>query len=163
MKSNRRQSLVFSLNLHAFFGLYSLMQAIAPSAACHEATSKLVNNHNLTAIFALLHDIVLVTMVQMVSAQCRVQVVYQRNVGRIIKRGAFRNQPQVKQDSLGVFVALLGQKNLLRFFIERKVPRLCNALTCPGVSLAFLAHKGGHNLVHGQIHFGVIFCLAADD
>ena len=84
LKGNGCQRLVLSLNLHAFFGFYRLVQAIAPAAAGHQATSKFVHYGDLT----ILVDVLLVTVVQVVGPQRSVQVVHQGDVGRVVQRRA---------------------------------------------------------------------------
>ena len=58
------QCLVFGLDLYTFLGLHSLVQAIAPAAARHQATGEFVHDHHFRARIALLHYIVLVTVIQ---------------------------------------------------------------------------------------------------
>ena len=82
--------LVFGLNGDTFLGFNRLMQAIAPAPARHQSAGELVNNHNL----AVLHHIVLIAMVEMVGTQSCVQVMHQRDVGRVVQGGTLRTQPQ---------------------------------------------------------------------
>ena len=60
-------------------------------------------------------------------------------------------------------MALLGQKHLVRFFVDSKVTRLGHTLAGAWVGLAFLAGEHRHNFVQRNIGFGVVFGLAADD
>ena len=60
-------------------------------------------------------------------------------------------------------MALLRQKHLVRFFVNREVSGRDDALACTWVFLAHLAGQHGHNLVDGHVEFGVIFGLSADD
>ncbi len=86
LKCDRRQGLVFSLDLYAFLGLYCLVQAIAPAAAGHQPAGKFIHNHNLfAAAVAVLDNVVLVAVVQVVSAQRSIQVVHQRDVGGVVQ------------------------------------------------------------------------------
>ena len=64
------------------------MQAITPAATGHQAAGELVHDDDL----AVLHHIVLVAVVQVQRTQCRIQVVHQRDVGRVVQARAFRNQ-----------------------------------------------------------------------
>jgi hypothetical protein len=100
----------------------------------HQAAGELVDDHDL----ALLHHVVLVAVVQVVGPQRRVQVVHQRDVGRVVQRGALGQQAQVEQDALGVLVALLGQEDLVRLLVDREVARLGDAFAGARVGLAFL-------------------------
>ncbi len=139
------------------------MQAIAPAAAGHQAAGELIDDDDLRTLLTLLHHIVLVAVIKMVGAQGRVQVMHQRDVGRVVQGCTFGNQAQVEQDALGVFVTLLGQENLVRFFIQREVTRLGDAFAGARVGFAFLLCQKRHHLVHGDVHLGVVFGLAADD
>ncbi len=153
------QRLVLGLDVHAFLGFDGLVQAFAPAAAGHQAARELVHDHDL----AVLHDVVLVAVVEMVGAQRRVQVMHQRDVGRIVERRPFRNQPLAGQDALCILVALLRQEHLVRLFVEGEIPRFGHALARTRVGLTLLAHQQGHHLVHGHIQRRVVLCLAADD
>ena len=109
LEGDGSHGLVFSLNGHTFFGFDRLVQAIAPAAARHETACELVHNDNLT----LLHHIVLIAVVDVIGPQgCR-EVVHERNVGRIVKTCAFRNEPSVRQNAFGFFMTLFGQKHLV--------------------------------------------------
>ena len=107
------------------------MQTFAPASACHQAAGEFVNDDDL----AVLHHVMLVAVVQMVGTQRSVQMVHQRDVGRIVERRAFGNQALVGQHALGCLVALLGQKDLVRLLIHREVARLDHALTGTRVGL----------------------------
>ena len=159
LEGNRRQSLVFGLNGHAFFGLYRLVQAIAPAAACHQATGEFVHDDN----FTVLHHIVLVTVEQVVRPQGGIHVVHEGNVARVVQARAFGQQAGLTQNALSVFVTLLGQKHLVAFFINREVARGDHTLASAGVFFAFLPFEIGHHLVDGDVHGGVVFRLPADD
>ena len=99
----------------------------------------------------------------MVGPQRRIQMVHQRDVGRIVKRGTRRNQALGREHALGRLMALLGQEHLVRLFVHREITRLGNAFTRAGIRLTFLAHQQRHHLVHGEIGRRVVFGLAADD
>ena len=67
-------SVWFSLWIvHAFLRLDRLVQAVGPAPARHQAAGELVDDDDL----AVLHDVVLVAVVQRVRAQRRVQVMHQ--------------------------------------------------------------------------------------
>ena len=80
LKRDRRQRLVFELNLDAFFCFDRLMQAIRPPTPHHHPTGKLINNND----FVTLHHVVLVTMKQSMTAQGRHQVMHQRNIAGFV-------------------------------------------------------------------------------
>ena len=151
--------LVLSLDSNSFLGLHRLVQTIAPAAPRHQPPGKLIDDDD----FALLHDIVLVTVIQMVGTQRCIEVVHQGDVGRVVKGRTWRNQPHLGKNALRRFVPLFGQKDLVAFFIHRKVARLGNTFTGPGICLALLALQLGCGLVDGHVHVGVVFRLTADD
>ena len=101
--------LVFSLNGHAFLGLHSLVQAIAPAATRHETPREFVNDDDL----AFLHHIVLIAVIDVLGAQGRREVVHERNVGGIVKACTFGNEPRAGQNAFGFFVPLFGQEHLV--------------------------------------------------
>ena len=109
LEGDRGQGLVFGLNLHTLFGFNRLVQAITPASSGHQTAGELVHDDDL----AVLHHIVLVTVVQVLRTQSRIQVVHQRDVGRIVQAGPFRNQAHLRQHRLGFFVTVFGQKHLV--------------------------------------------------
>ncbi len=159
LEGNRRHGLVFGLNGDAFLGFHRLVQAFAPAPPGHQAAGEFIDDHD----FAVLHHIVLITEIQVVGAQGCIQVMHQRDIGRVIQAGTWRNQPQLRQNALGAFMPLLGQEHLMRLFINRKVARLDNALAGANVFFAFLLGERWHHLVNGHIQVGLIFGLTADD
>ena len=99
---------------HAFLRLDRLVQAVGPAAPGHQAAGELVDDDHL----AVLHDVVLVAVVQRVRAQRGVQVVHQRDVVRVVQARARREQPGLREDRLRVLVALLGQQHLVRLLVD---------------------------------------------
>ena len=69
------QCLVFGLDGHAFLGFYGLVQAVAPAAAGYEVARKFINDDDFRAVFAVLHHVVLVAVIQVRGAQGGVEVV----------------------------------------------------------------------------------------
>ena len=159
LKGDRRHGLVFWLDRHTFLGLHRLVQALAPAPPAHQATGELIHDDDL----ALLHHVMLVAVVQVVGPQRRVQVVHQRDVGRVIQRGAFRDQSQLEQNALRVLMALLSQEDLAAFLVQREITRLGDALAGARIGLALLPLQLRHHLVDGDIQAGVVFGLTADD
>ena len=159
LEGDRGHGLVLGLNDHTFLGFHGLVQTIAPATASHQATRELIHDHD----FIVLHHIVLIAEVQLVGTQRCVQVVHQRNIGRVVERRAFGNQAGMTQQALSRFITLIGQVNLMRFLIHGEVTGLGHAFTRAGVGFAFLAHQIGHNFVHGHIHGRVVFGRAGDD
>ncbi len=159
LEGNRCESLVLSLNVHAFLSFHGLVQAIAPAATGHQTAGELVHDHDL----ALLHHIVLVTVVEMVGTQGCVQMVHQRDIGGVVQRRSFWNQPHLGKYALCTFMTLLGQEYLVALFVQGEVTRLGHALAGDGISFSLLAHQTGDGLVNGQVHGGVVFGLTTDD
>ncbi len=159
LEGDRGQRLVLGLDLHTFFRLNGLVQTIAPAATGHQATGELVHDHDL----AVLHHIVLVTVVQVLRTQSGVQVMHQRDVGGVIQARPFGDHAQLRQHGFGFFVTLLGQKNLMRFFVHREVAGRDDALTGTRVGFTHLQSQQGGDLLHRHVGGGVVFGLAADD
>ena len=151
--------LVFGLDLDALFGFDGLVQAVAPAPAGHQAAREFVDDTDL----ALLDHVVLVAVVEVVGPQRRIQVVHEGDVGGVIQAGAGRDEAQVGKDALGAFVALLGQEDLMAFFVEGEVAGFGDAFAGAGVCLAFLLDQRGHRFVDGDVEVGVVFGLATDD
>ena len=159
LEGDRRQRLVLGLDRDALLGFDRLVQAVAPAPARHQPPGELVDDDDLAG----LHHIVLVAVVQVAGAQRSVQVVHQRDVGRVVERRTLWNQPHVVQNALGALVALLGQHHLVALFVEREVARLGDALAGARVGLALLATELGHHLVDREVQVGLVLGLAADD
>ncbi len=105
----------------------------------------------------------LVAVIEMVGAQSRIQVMHQRDVGRVVKRGAFRNQTKVEKNTLGALMTLFSQKHLTTFFIQRKVTWLDDPFAGTRVFLAFLQVQQGNHSVDCNVKVSVVFRLTADD
>ena len=88
---------------------------------------------------------------------------HQGDVGWIVERGVFRQQPHFLEDGFGVLVALLGEIDLMGLFINREIARLGYALAGDRVLFAFLAREHGGHAIHGFIQVGLVFRLSADD
>ena len=157
------QRLVFGLDGHAFLGFHGLVQAVAPAAAGHEAAREFIDDDDFRAVFAVLHHVVLVAVIQVRGAQGGVEVVHQRDVGGVIQRRAFGNEAARGQDALGVFVALFGEIDLMGLFVHGEVARLDDAFARARIGFAFLPGELGGHFVHGQIDGSLVFGLAADD
>ncbi len=86
LERDRGERLILALDRHAFLRLDRLMQAIRPAPARHQASGELVDNDD----FVFLHHVLLITVVQRVRAQCRIQMMHQIDVARIVKAAAMR-------------------------------------------------------------------------
>ena len=129
------QRLVLRLDAHIFLGLDRLVQTITPTAPRHQAPGKLVNDDD----FTFLHHVVLIAVIQVIGPQRCVEMVHQRDIGRIVKCGTLWNQLDIDKYAFRTLVALFGQKDLMTFFIKRKVTRFGNSLACARIGFAFLA------------------------
>jgi hypothetical protein len=136
-----------------------VIETVAPAPAGHQATGEFIDDHDL----AVLHHVVLVALVEVLGAQRGVDVVHQRDVGRVVQARAFGQQAGHAQNALGVFVALLGEEHLAAFFVEREVADLDHALAGAQIFLADLLLQLRHDSVDAHVHLGVVFGLAADD
>ncbi len=104
LESNRRQRLVFFLNLHAFFGFHRLVQTVRPTAAWHHAAIDLIDDGH----FAIAHHVMLIAVVKIAGAQGSVQVVHQGDVGRFIEARSLRQHAGLGQQGFRVLMALFG-------------------------------------------------------
>ena len=159
LERDGRQRLVFSLNLHALFGLYRLVQTITPTAPGHQTAGKFVNDDD----FAVLHHIVLIAVIKVVSTQSSVQVVHERDVGRVVQRRSGGNQAQLRKYGFSRLVPLLCEEHLVTFFIHGEVAGLGDSLPGMRVGLALLLGEPGNRFVDRDVELCVIFRLTADD
>ena len=113
--------------------------------------------------FALLHHVVLVTVVQMPRTQRRVQVVHQGDVCRVVERRTVRQQFEFGQQLLGLLVSVFGQKHLMRLLVHSEVAGLGDALAGARIGLALLPNQQRHDLVDRQVQVGVVLGLPTDD
>ena len=65
LEGDRRERLVFLLDLQAFLGFDGLMQSVAPAASGHQPACEFVDDDD----FAILHDIFHVALVERVRPQ----------------------------------------------------------------------------------------------
>ncbi len=90
LQRDRRQRLIFTLDLDAFFCLDSLVQTVRPAASGHQTTGEIVNDNHL----AVLHDVVMIGLIKRVCFQGLFDAMEQVHVapGRrdLRRRGAFR-------------------------------------------------------------------------
>ena len=163
LEGDRGQGLVLGLDRHAFLGLDGLVQTVAPAPAGHQAAGELVNDDDFRAVLALLHHVMLVAVVQVVGPQRRVQVVHQADVGRVVQRGARRNQAALGHDLLGTLVAVLGQVDLVRLLVHGEITRRDHAFAGARIGLANLLGQQRRDGVDGDVHGRVVFGLTADD
>ena len=159
MEGDGGHGLVLSLNGYTFFGFNRLVQAVAPAATRHETACEFVNDDD----FTFLHHIVLIAVIDVLGAQCSREVVHERNVGGVVKACTFRNEACTGQNAFCFFVSLFGQEHLVRFFIDREIARLGDALAGARIGFAFLATQQRNHLVHGLVLSRLIICLTADD
>ncbi|OIQ72195.1 hypothetical protein GALL_461840 [mine drainage metagenome] len=159
LERDRGHGLVFRLDGDTFLGFYGLMQAFTPTPAGHQAPGELIDDDDLAGLY----HVVLVTVVQVLGPQRRVQMVHQRDVGRVIQTGTLRNQIHFVQDAFGIFVTALGQENLVTFFINGEVADFGDALAGVRISFAFLFFQLRHDLLDGLVQIGLIFSLATDN
>ncbi len=150
LERDRRQRLVLALDRHAFLRLDRLVQAVRPAAARHQPSGELVDDDHL----AVLHDVVLVAMVERMRAQRRIQVVHQRDVVRVVEAGSGRQQSGFGQDLLGVLVSFLRQQHLVRLLVDPVVA---------GALLFRLPRQLRRELVQAVVDLDVVVGLAGDD
>mmetsp|Transcript_12872 Transcript_12872/g.30273 ORF Transcript_12872/g.30273 Transcript_12872/m.30273 type:complete len:931 (-) Transcript_12872:212-3004(-) len=153
------QRLVLGLDLHALLGLDGLVQAIAPTPPAHQPAGELVDDDHL----AVLHDVVLVPVVDMVGPQRCIQVMHQRDVGCVVEARPFSDQARLAEQALGVLVALFREMDLMRLLVHREVARLDDAFAGARVEFADLLFQVRDDGVDLQIDVRVVVGLARDD
>src|SRR5712671_4977520 len=79
LEGDRREGLIFALDLDAFFGFNGLVQPVGPAAAGHLAAGKFIDDDD----FAVFVDVVDVNFVQRMRAQGLVDVVHRVDIGGI--------------------------------------------------------------------------------
>ena len=154
LEGDRGQGLVLGLDLHAFLGLDGLMQAFGPATPRHQTAGEFVDDDD----FAVLHHVLLILVEQRMAAKGGVQVVHQQNIGRVVQRGAFRQQAMLGEDVFCALVTGFGQQHLMRLEIDGVVARLGDV-----VALADLLFEQRGNGVHLEVQVGMVFGLAGDD
>ena len=159
LEGHRGQRLVLALDLHTFLGFHGLVQAVAPAPARHQAAGELIDDDH----FAVLHDVMLVTVVEVVGPQRRIDVVHQRDVGRVIQARALSQQAGLQEQLLGLFVAGFGEEHLVRLFVDGEVASVDDTFAGAHIGFADLLLQPRDDGVDAHIHLGVIFGLAADD
>ena len=150
LEGDRGERLVLVLDRHPFLRLDRLVQALRPAPARHRAPGELVDDDDL----AVPHDVLDVAMKQRVRAQRRVEVMHEDDVGRIVETLAFGQDAGFDQDRLDLFVAVLGQMDLLCLLVDGVVARTVllrlalepgDDLVDPHVQLRALVRRTGND------------------
>ena len=126
------------------------MQPFRPAATGHHAAGKFIDDHD----FAVLHHVMLIAVIQGVRAHCRIQMVHEHDIRRFIQRGTCRQQAVLHHQLFSVFMAGLGQRDLMLFEIHPEIA---------GTVLGFLRFQERHQGVDLHVQRGGIFGLAGDD
>lgn len=92
----------------------------------------------------------------MVCPQRRIQMMHERDVGRVVQSSPFRYQSHAGENALCALMTLLCQKNLMALFVKREITGLDDPFTLYGVSFTNLLEQLRHNLVDGQIQVRVV-------
>ena len=155
LEGDRRQRLVFVLNIHAFFGFYSLVQTVRPATSLHGTTGVLIDNDH----FAVFYDVVDVAGEQRVGTQRGGHMVHQHDVARRVQRLALFHNAFSHQQLFDFHQTTLGQVHLARFFIHGEV-----TFTLEGIRVFFLlAQQVWNDFVDLTVHLGAVFSRAGDD
>ena len=121
LERDRRERLVLALDRDAFLRLDRLVQPFRPAPAGHQPPGELVDDDD----FAVLHDVVLVAVIERMRAQRGVQVMHERDVLRVVQARAHGDAARLAQDGLRVLVAFLGQQYLVRLLVDPVVAGPC--------------------------------------
>ncbi len=81
LERDRGERLRLPFDLDAFLRLDRLVEPIRPAASCHDASSELVNDHDL----AIAHNVLLVAMIERMSNQRLIEAMQDLHVRRIVE------------------------------------------------------------------------------
>ena len=84
LESDGGHGLVLRLNGDTFLGFDGLVQAIAPTTTGHQTAGEFIHDGDFTALV----NVMLIQVVEMVGAQCGIQMVDQPNMQWVIQRSA---------------------------------------------------------------------------
>ena len=112
LEGDRRQRLVLRLDLHAFFGLDRLVQAVRPAPAFHHAAGELIDDDDLV----VLHDVIGITLEHVHRAQRLVDVVNHLRVLDVVEVLGLE-QAAFDQQLFELFGAILGQLDVALLFV----------------------------------------------
>ena len=168
LERNGGVGLVFLAHLDALFRLDRLMQAVRVAASDHETTRELVYDHDL----AVVDDILLVEMEQVMRLECLLNVMVERSVrdiGNIFHA----------EESFRLFCAVLRQAHLTVLALDDIIPfkRFCrrDLLRGRGALLSArsllrlfeivvkAARQRADKLIHALIQIGRLIPLPGDD
>ena len=119
LEGDRGERHVLRLDRHLFLGLQRLVQALGIAPARHHAAGEFVDDDDL----AVLDDVVLVALEQLVGAQRLLHVVHDGHVLGVIEIGAAQHAG-FAQHLLQMLVALFGQRHRALLLVEVEVFRL---------------------------------------
>ena len=142
LEGDRRQRLVFLLDVHAFLGLQRLVKTLGVAPSLHHPAGELVDDDHLV----VLDDVVGVQAEQLVGAQRLVGMMHERNVGDIVEI-ALDEETAVAQHPLHLLDPDLGERHRAGLF----------------VLLVILVGEQRDQLVHPDIVLGRVLGRAGND
>src|SRR3989442_10472821 len=119
LERDRRKRLVFALDRNILLGFDSLVQAVGPAAAGHQAAGELVDDDHL----AVLDYVVPVPEEKVVRPERRVEVMHQVHVRRLVEAAPFGQQPCTAAEPFGVPVPVSGEAHGAGFLVDVEVAR----------------------------------------
>ena len=150
LEGDRGQGLVLALHRHAFLRLHRLVQAIGPAPARQGATGEFVDDHHLVVA----HDVVDIALVDRMRAHRGVEVVDHVDVLRCVQALVLAEDAGLAQQRLGMFLAGLGQVDLLALLVDEEVAVAVFLL---------LPCQRRHDPVDPHVEFGRLVGGAGDD
>ena len=156
LERDRGEGLVLALDRHAFLGFDGLVQAIGPASPRERAAGEFVDDDDL----AVAHDVVHITLVDRVGAQCRIEVMDDRDVLGVVQALVLADDAFLAQQLFGVLHALLGQVHLLLLLVDVVVARLGRLAR---LAFLFLSGQARHDPVDLDIQLRRLVGRTRDD
>src|SRR5882757_7750226 len=137
LEGDRRERLVFPLDLHAFFSFNGLVETVGPAPTGHLPSGEFVDDDD----FAIFVDVVDIDFVQRMGAQGLIDMVHRVDVGRIGHIGQ-------AEEALTLIEAFFGQRGLAMLFVDGVVD---------------VTDQLGNDFVDLEIFVGGLFGWAGDN
>ena len=130
LEGHRRERLVLALDLDLLLGLDRLMKTIAPTAAGHQPSGELVDDHDAVVLDHVLD----VELEERVRPECLRHVMEQRHVRRVVQPARTRHEA-VAEHPLGLGHSGFGQRDGLVLLVDDIVAGLFELVAILGLDV----------------------------